>query len=128
MKKAVFVNKPKFIKQYRGRDGLMKYSMDSALVFWTGRKQIVIKNMDYNGTFITNLASLPLWIHWLLKPDSKYLKYASALHDGLYDKKNLYKRVYADWTYLQALKVEGCPFVLRWVFFFGVRIFGSSYR
>ncbi len=126
--KPIFITKPNFIYEFTGDDGLKKYSMDSDLVFWNGKKQFIAKAVDHNETFITNLASLPKWIHWLIKPDSKYLKYGSALHDFLYDEKDIYKRVDADWTYLQALKVEGCPFVLRWGFFFGVRIFGSSYR
>ncbi len=128
MKKAIFITKPNFVYEFTGEDGLKSYSMSSDLVFWTGKKQIVIKAVDHNETFITNLASVPKFLHSILKPDSKYLKYARALHDGMYEAKNLFTRVYSDWTYLKALKADDCPFALRWSCFLGVRMFGSSYR
>ena len=125
---AKFIQKPNFIEEFRGQDGLMKYSLDKDLVFWNGKEQITIKAVDNNEVFISNLASIPTFLHSILKPDNKYIKYASCLHDGLYDDKDLASRVYADWMFLLAMKQEDCPLVLRWVLFLGVRLFGSSYR
>ena len=123
-----FIHKPKFIPEYVGDDGLMKYSMDSDLIYWDGTNQIIVKAVSNNEVFITNLASIPTWLHKIIKPDNKYIKYASALHDGLYEHKSIMSRVRSDWMYLSALKAEECPLILRWTFFLGVRCFGSSYR
>lgn len=126
--KAKFIHKPNLVEEYT-EDDVVFYSMDSDLVFFNGKKNIVIKAVDEGGgVFYTNLASIPNYLSWFVKADRKKMKYASVLHDGLYDDKNLYKRVYADWMFLLALKVEGEYLPLRWIAFLSVRIFGSSYR
>ena len=126
--KAEFVHKPNLVFEYRNMEGVSFYSLDSDLIYWTGKEQIVVKALEHSEIFITNLASVPEWLHWLIRPDNKYLKYPSVLHDYIYDNKSLAKRVYADWIFLQALKAEGCPFFLRWSAFLAVRRFGGKFR
>ena len=56
------------------------------------------------------------------------LKYPSILHDGLYEDKTSFARLYADWMYLLAMRTEGVNIFVRWFFFLSVRIFGKKYR
>lgn len=128
MSEARFIHKPNLIEEFTGDDGLMKYSMDSDLIFWDGKVQVIVKAISNNEVFISNLASLPKFVHFALKPDNKYIKYPSVLHDGLYENKSMFSRVKSDWLFLEALKAEQCPYLLRWTMFLAVRIAGSSYR
>lgn len=132
--KAYFVHKPNLITEYK-ENGVVFYSMDSDLIFATGKKiggrdeLIVIKAIDESGaTFFSNLASVPRLLKWAIKPDRDKLKYPALLHDGLYGETKLFKRVYADWIFLLALKVEEENIFIRWGAFLAVRVAGSSYR
>lgn len=124
---ARFIHKPELVDETYDDLGLMTYTMKTDLIFWNGKKQIVIKRADENGVFYTNLASVPSWARWIIKPDDKDLKYPSILHDGLYDKRSFTKRVYADWNYLIAMKCEKVNWAKRWVIFLSVRIAGKDY-
>lgn len=127
--KPRFIHKPKLVKEFIGIDGLVKYSIDSDLIFWTGKEQVIVKAVDEDGrVFLTNLASIPRVLHWLIKPDDKDLIYPSMLHDGLYDAKSIFNRIRADFLFLLALKAEKSSFTKRWFAFVFVRIFGSRYR
>ena len=132
--KAYFVHKPNLIFEYE-EEGEKYYSMDSDLIFCTGKivkgklEKIVIKAIDESGAiFYSNLASIPKLLRWLVKPDSKRIKFPALLHDGLYGETKLFKRVYADWIFLLALKVEEENIFIRWGAFLAVRVAGSSYR
>ena len=120
--KPHFVTKPK-ITFAKSIEGVPFYSMDSDLVYWNGKKLITIKHEG----FLTNLASIPKWLHFAIKPNRLTMFYASILHDGLYGEKTLSKRVLSDWTYLQAMKADGENFFIRWSAFLAVRAFGSEY-
>jgi hypothetical protein len=124
--KPRFIHKPELIFEYE-RDGFKYYSLADDLIYWTGKKQIVIKKVDKSGVFITNLSSIPKVLHWIIKPDNKKLIYPSILHDGLYSKHSIIKRIVGDWLYLGALKVEGFNALGRWVVFLSVRLFGKDY-
>ena len=132
--KAYFEHKPNLIFEYE-EEGEKYYSMDSDLIFCTGKmiegekEKIIIKAIDESGAiFYSNLASIPKWLTWLIKPDRDKLKYAALLHDGLYGALTLGKRVYDDWIFLLALKVEEENIFIRWGAFLAVRVAGSSYR
>ena len=120
--KPQFVHKPKitFAKSIKG---IPFYSMDSDLVYWDGKKLITIKHEG----FLTNLASIPKWLHFAIKPNRLTMFYASILHDGMYGTKSLWKRISCDWCYLGAMKAEGENFFIRWTAFLAVRAFGSDY-
>lgn len=123
-----FKSRPNLELEYE-EDKTKYYSMDKDLTFYNGKNNLVIKTKDAaGGIFHTDIATIPTWLHWLYPPDKKKTKYPSILHDGLYEDKALFARLYADWMYLLAMRSEGVNIFVRWFFFLSVRIFGKKYR
>lgn len=123
-----FKSRPNLNLEYE-EDDVKYYSMDKDLIFYNGTNNITILMRDANGgTFHTDIASIPTWLHWLYPPDKNKTKYPSILHDGLYEDKTTFARLYADWMYLLAMRTERVNFFIRWFFFISVRIFGKKYR
>jgi len=77
--------------------------------------------------FITDFASTPRWLWWLLPPTGKYGK-ASVIHDYLYDTKlkGVTKEI-ADKIFLEAMGVLKVPKWKRQVMYQAVKIFGNKY-
>ena len=123
-----FKTRPELSLEYK-EEGIKYYSMDKHLVFYNGKENLTILTKNESGaTFHTDIASIPTWLHWLYPPDNKKTKLPSILHDGLYEEKTSFARLYADWMYLLAMRTEGVNFFVRWFFFLSVRIFGKKYR
>ena len=139
--KAYFVHKPNLVLEYEEKNETT-YTLDSDLIFWNGKKQIIIKRLDEDGgSFKTNLVTLPTifrkivkfferfeWFEKIIYSLREKMKFGAVLHDGMYDRPSFFERVYADWMLLLAYKVDGVNFFIRWLAFLLVRIFGSSYR
>ena len=122
--KPHFMTRPNFTYNHTV-NGSKYFSMDAPLIFWDGKKKIIIDNAD----FFTNFASIPKIATKLtgIKPDRETMQLPSALHDDLYGKKTILNRVYSDWMFLKAMKAEGENFFIRWSAFLAVRAFGSEY-
>lgn len=84
--------------------------------------------------FETDFGSIPQALWWMFNP-TKYVAY--ILHDYIYEMYGQipttlfdtpatldYTRKQADYVLLEALKAEKCPFIKRWLIYFGVRIWG----
>ena len=139
--KAYFVHKPNLVKEYEEKNETT-YTLDSDLIFWNGKKQIIIKRLDEDGgSFKTNLVTLPAIVRKIVKFFERFewfekiiyslrekMKFGAVLHDGMYDRPTFFERVYADSMLLLAYKVDGVNFFFRWIAFILVRLFGSSYR
>lgn len=72
--------------------------------------------------FVTDFASVPKFLHWLIGPVEKHGR-AAVLHDYLYRKK-LCSRVVADAVFLEAMGVLGVGRLKRWTMFVAVRLCG----
>lgn len=72
--------------------------------------------------FLTDFASVPRFLWWLLPKWGKYGN-AAVIHDWLY-KTHSRSRHDADHVFLEAMKVASCSWLTRHVMFYAVRIFG----
>lgn len=136
---------PELKKDYVGEDGLTYYSLKADLVFHDGENDIIIKPFSDGGTFYTNLASTPKFLHFMIPPDKNLYKYPSILHDFLYSSRDVSRR-YADKIFLIAIKSELKRLLkdednprtklvdrirynlIAYSFWAMVRIFGKSFR
>lgn len=128
-----------------GNDGLKWYSLKSDLVFYNGKDNIIVRGVWNGETFLTNMASTPKWLHWLIPPDKKLYKRASVLHDWLYSHRDVSRR-YADKMFLLAIRSEMRDILVnvgnprtKWLrqirytfiaysFWLAVRLLGKSFR
>jgi hypothetical protein len=72
--------------------------------------------------FITDFASSPWLMWWLIPPDGEYTQ-AAVLHDYLYVKQ-IYVRKEADDIFLEAMVVLDVPIFKRWLMYRAVRMWG----
>ena len=72
--------------------------------------------------FITDFASTPRIVWWLIPPFGLYLR-ASVLHDWLYANGTI-SRARADAIFLEGMKALGVSAWKRWVMYLAVRGFG----
>ena len=84
--------------------------------------------------FATDFATVPKWLHWLFKPQSKGYSKSSVLHDYLYSERK-YNKFKADFVFLEAMKEEqkGLPnklkwWATRWTLFSAVFVFGMFFK
>lgn len=82
-------------------------------------------------SFITDFASIPSMLHFVFTPDGIWSK-AATLHDFLYRSKYLtdnlgISRKQADRIFLLSMRVSRVPILVRYSFYFAVRLFGSSH-
>lgn len=101
------------------------FSLVDDLIYFTGKEYFVVPKK----LFLTDLASIPKNLEHVFPNNPKY-NYPSILHDYLYSKDRevtLFKRVYADWYFLQALRSEKVSFIKRWLMFLAVRLRGHKY-
>lgn len=85
--------------------------------------------------FTTNLASTPRLVWAIYPPNGRY-SYPAVVHDWLYsggkiicDEKSVAvsrrpTREEADLLFLEMMKLVGCRFYTRWIFYTAVRMFG----
>ena len=77
---------------------------------------------------VTDLASIPACVRWLLPPDGPWAK-AAALHDAGYITRGWggrYTRKQVDQIFLEAMGVLGVPAWKREAIYQAVRLFGAS--
>jgi len=72
--------------------------------------------------FVTDFASVPQFLWWILPPFGKYTKPA-VLHDYLY-RKTKFNREICDGIFLEAMEVMNVPVWQRLLLYLGVRIGG----
>ena len=72
--------------------------------------------------FVTDLASTPRLLWWLVPPFGKYGK-ATVLHDYLYSQRKRSQKK-CDEIFIEAMKVLGVNVVKRRAMFYAVRLFG----
>jgi|SRR6185436_3141172 len=78
--------------------------------------------------FITDFASVPRFLWWLLPPNGRYGK-AAVIHDYLYRTYGAGSKIVADAIFYEAMKALGVSPVVRGLMYLGVHFFGgSSYK
>lgn len=76
--------------------------------------------------FTWNGASIPVWLHWLIKPTEK-TKEASLVHDMFYGAGNGVARKLADDIFRVKLLEDNVKPMKAWVMWVAVRLFGWLY-
>lgn len=74
--------------------------------------------------FVTDLASVPRVLWWLLPPHGRYAK-AAIVHDYMYDHA-VGTKAHADRVFLEGMKVLGVGRLRRNVMYWGARLFGRG--
>ena len=74
--------------------------------------------------YVTDLASVPRFLWWLLPPHGRYAK-AAIIHDYLYDNALRTKKE-ADCIFLKGMLVLGVPRLKARLMYFCVRVFGHG--
>lgn len=82
-------------------------------------------------SFITDFASIPKWLRFIFSPLGTWSK-AATLHDFLYRSVDFtlsrgYTRKDCDLIFLVAMSVSKVPVLIRYLFYFAVRIFGKEH-
>lgn len=75
--------------------------------------------------FITDFASIPRMLHWMISPNGVSRK-AAVIHDWLYCSQ-INTRSHADAVFLEALKASGANWAQRTVMYSAVRMGGWIY-
>lgn len=130
---AEILTRPK-IKYEFTEDGYKMYSLKKPLMFNYKNKLHIINPQDENGVFLFNLASVPWYLKWLHKPNSKQTLYSSIAHDYRYGNRNT-SRLEDDLIFLSLTKYEQSLyaktlgtkiryFISRWGMFILLRLFG----
>ena len=86
----------------------------------SGKSQVLVFAVFVG--FVTDLASIPRALRWMLNPNGKSRR-AAVLHDFLYTGQHL-SRKDSDLLFLAALKADGVGFVTRQTLYRGVRAGG----
>lgn len=96
--------------------------LENELIFesLTNKTYIVPIGFKSNGLNIPKA----FW-HILGHPFQKFSRKSAVLHDYLYSIKE--DKYIADRIFLEALKVEGCSSIKRFLFYSAVRLFGKKY-
>lgn len=74
--------------------------------------------------FVTDLASVPRILWWLLPPHGRYAK-AAIVHDYLYEHA-IGSKAYADKVFLEGMQVLGVGRTRRTLMYWAVRLFGRG--
>ena len=118
------------------------YSLKKPLLYRYKSELSVINPSDNNGVFMFNLASVPWYLKWLHKPNSKQTLYPSIVHDYKYSDRTT-KRLQDDIIFreltkseqkyylskvkrFERFKLSARYFITRWTIYFLLRIFGSA--
>jgi len=72
--------------------------------------------------FVTDFASTPTFLHWLIPPNGKYGK-ASVIHDYCYETA-CYPKLRSDQIFLEGMEVLEVPKWKRESMYYGVVVFG----
>lgn len=75
--------------------------------------------------FVTDLASIPKGVRWMLPPDGPYAK-AAVIHDYMYEFASAFgwQRAYADLVFKEGMERLNVPAPTRSVMYRSVRMFG----
>jgi len=73
--------------------------------------------------FITDFASVPRFLWWLISPWGKYGK-ATIIHDCIYQHHHIYDRKQADDIFLEAMTVLKVKNWKKYIMYLAVRLFG----
>lgn len=76
--------------------------------------------------FRSDFASVPRFLWPVLPPHGRVRK-SAVLHDWMYTQATI-PRAYADTMFLEAMAVDGVPWLQRVAMYLGVRIFGGIFR
>src|SRR5262245_14892327 len=68
--------------------------------------------------FVTDFASIPRPLWWLLPPTGKYGK-AAVVHDYMYRTHDAYSKEIADATFLEAMGALGVNWLVRYTMYLG---------
>jgi hypothetical protein len=76
--------------------------------------------------FITDFASIPFGLRWLLPPNGRWAK-AAVVHDFMYEfsVEFGYRREFCDLIFHDGMKLLGVPIAKRLTMYFSVRLFGK---
>lgn len=108
------------------RRGLVEFRLTEPFSFeiggWGSKTYIVVP-----VGFVTDLASIPKGIRWLLPPDGPYAK-AAVVHDFMYEHAThfAWERLFCDMLFLEGMKTLGIAPVLRFTIYLAVRTFGGN--
>ncbi len=101
-------------------DAMTKFTLTEEFSFYTDKGESIV----VPKWFVTDFASIPLYLRWLVSPIGRYGK-AAVLHDYMYSA--LYYRKYADDTFLEAMKVLKVNKIKAYAMYYTVRVFGCKY-
>ena len=90
------------------------------------KEPMTYKDYKVPMNFYTDFASVPKWLHWLIKPQGRHSR-PSVLHDYLYSLKH-FKRYKADIIFYKAMKDDKVKFHYRAIMFLGVFLFGAFFK
>ena len=104
-------------------DEMTKFTLRESFVYYVGSLNSNDK-IEIPVGYVTDFASVPEKLHWLLHPVGPYGK-AAVLHDYLYDKGLRTKKV-ADLIFLEAMGVLKVPKYIRYTMYYAVKYFGKG--
>lgn len=90
------------------------------------KQPLIYKAFIVPTNFYTDFASVPKFLHWLIKPQGRHSR-ASVLHDFLYTLRK-FSRFKADVIFYQAMKDDNVKFKYRATMFLGVFLFGAFFK
>ena len=126
--------------EYLDEDYIKWYSIKEPLEYKSDKHHVIVPINT-----MTDFATTPKWIHWLLKPQDRRYSKSSILHDHLYYQRDTCK-FSDDLIFLEAMKTEQNTFIskienkykrfyetvkcfgIRWLFYISVSIFGWVYK
>lgn len=117
---ASFLTPLKFNPTGTYREGRPEYVLLEGFLFVDGDVEVPVP-----AGFITDLASVPYILRWILPPDGRYAK-AAVVHDFMYENAPQFgwARRTADRTFLHAMQVLSVGFITRQIMYWSVRLFG----
>lgn len=98
-----------------------KYRLTEDLVWKCPFTSIII---TIPAGFVTDYASVPRGLHWLIPPDGPYAK-AAVLHDYLYAT-GIYSRSISDGIFKQAMSETSIPLTYQYILFNGAILCGKA--
>ena len=106
------------IESVRGKNS---YKLLSPLVYQFGSSIFAAKK-----GFVTDFASIPRLLRFLIDDDDADIREAAVIHDWLYSTKEV-SRKFADCVLMTAMKDIGASYIKRKVVYLAVRFFGSNH-
>lgn len=116
-----------FTKPLRGEwnDDMDKFTLTEEFEYYTGTKDVPGDTIIVPAGFVTDFASVPKFLHWLMHPTGRHGK-AAVIHDYMY-KMKLYNRATCDNIFYDAMVVLNVSKVKALAMYKAVRLFGEKY-